>query len=153
MRLGDLLTEELVLAGFAAKDKWEAIDRMVGRLVESGRLRAESSRTAIDALVAREKIASTGVDHGIALPHAKIEGIDSALAVLATAPAGVPFLASDGKPSTILVLLLIPLTAHAQHVKTLSNIARLLGFEEVRTGLLGAKSGREALQVIRTHES
>ncbi len=153
MKFGEMLNDDLVLLGFAARDKWEAIDALVGRLVEKGRLKPELRKAAVDALVAREKMASTAVDYGIALPHAKIDGIGETLAVLAVSKAGVPFLAADGKPSTILVLLLIPLQAQAQHVKTLSNIARLLGFEEVRTGLTNAKSEREALEVIRTEEA
>ena len=153
MKFGEMLNEDLVVLGFTAGDKWQAIDALVARLVEKGKLKPELTKRAVDALVAREKIATTAVDHGIALPHAKIDGIDEALAVLAVSKAGVPFLAADARPSTIFVLLLIPLTQHQLHVKTLASIARLLGFEEVRTGLANAKSEREALGVIRAEEA
>ena len=153
MKFGEMLNDDLVLLGFTAKDKWEAIDALVSRLVAKGRLKPELKKAAVDALVAREKMASTAVDYGIALPHAKIDGIDQALPVLALSKAGVPFLAADGTPSTILVLLLIPVAQHQLHVKTLAGIARLLGFEEVRTGLSNAKSEREALDLIRAEEA
>ena len=72
--------------------------------------------------------------------------------MLALSKAGVPFLAADGTPSTILVLLLIPVAQHQLHVKTLAGIARLLQYEEMRDALTRSRSPREALQVIREEE-
>jgi mannitol/fructose-specific phosphotransferase system IIA component (Ntr-type) len=153
MKLGELLTEDLILVGLTAKDKWTAIDGLLHRLVEKGRLKESFEKKCRDAVVAREKLFTTGMDHGIAIPHARVDCVDGPLAVLGMAPKGVPFLAPDGKPSTIFVLLLIPLAKALDHAKTLANIARLLGFEEVRRGLLAAKSEREALKLIREEEA
>jgi mannitol/fructose-specific phosphotransferase system IIA component (Ntr-type) len=153
MRLGDLLGEEVVVLDFESKDKWEAIDRLAGLLVERGRLRAEQRRAAVDALVAREKISSTGMDHGVAIPHAQMDGLEEAVAALGISRGGVPFQTPDGKPATLIILLLIPRRSVQKHVRTLAGIARLLNYEEMRQSLVGAKTAKEALRVIREEEA
>jgi mannitol/fructose-specific phosphotransferase system IIA component (Ntr-type) len=152
MKLGDLLQEGQVVTGFQARDKWEAIRKLVDLLVAQGRLKAEHSEAVWNALVAREKVASTGMEHGVAIPHASVDGVEDALAALATAPEGIPFQSADGQPAQLIILLVIPRKAVQRHIRTLAGIARLLQYEEMRVALLGSRSGREALKVIREEE-
>ena len=152
MKLGDLLKEGHVATGFQARDKWEAITRMVDLLVAQGAVKAEQRETVYEALVAREKVASTGMEHGVAIPHASIDGIENAVAALAIAPEGIPFQSADGRPARLVILLVIPRKAVQKHIRTLAGIARLLQYEEMRDALTGARSAREALQVIREEE-
>ena len=153
MKLSELLTERNILLDFQAKDKWASIDAMVGALIAEGRIQADIRKAVTDALIAREKIASTGIEHGIALPHAWIDGLPEAHAVFGLSTAGVPFQCSDGQPARHIVMLIIPRQAVQQHSHTLAGIARLLNFEEIRDSLIRARSAREVLQIIRDEES
>jgi len=152
VKLGDLLKETQIATAFQARDKWEAITKLVDLLVSQNRLKPEHREAVYDALVAREKVASTGMEHGIAIPHASVDGIEDALAALAISPAGVPFQSADGQPSRLIILLVIPRKAVQKHIRTLAGIAKLLQYEEMRDALTNARSSREALQVIREEE-
>jgi nitrogen PTS system EIIA component len=152
MKLGDLLKEGQIAMGFQARDKWEAIDKMVDLLVANNTIKADQRAAVISALVAREKVASTGMEHGVAIPHAGIDEIDNAVAALAIAPEGIPFQSADGRPARIVILLVIPRKTVQKHIRTLAGIARLIQYEEMRDALTNARSAREALGVIREEE-
>ena len=151
MKLGDLLKEGQIATAFQARDKWESITKLVDLLVAQNRLKPEHREAVYDALVAREKVASTGMEHGVAIPHASVDGIEDALAALAISP-GVPFQSADGQPARLIILLVIPRKAVQKHIRTLAGIAKLLQYEEMRDALTNARSPREALQVIREEE-
>ena len=151
MSLASILSENLVLVDFVAKDKNEAIAKLVDVLVEQKKLAPEHRKAGLDALLNREKVGSTGLEHGVALPHAIVDAPGDAMAVLAVSP-GVAFLSADGQPARILVCVLIPRAQVAKHLRTLAGVAKLLSFEETREALLRAKSPREALCVVREVE-
>jgi mannitol/fructose-specific phosphotransferase system IIA component (Ntr-type) len=152
MKVGDLLKEGQIASSFQARDKWEAITQLVDLLVAQGRLKAELREAVCGALAARENVASTGMEHGVAIPHASVDGIEDAVAALAISPQGVPFQSADGAPAHLIILLVIPRKAVQKHIRTLAGIARLLQYEETRDALNNARSPREALQVIRDEE-
>jgi PTS system fructose-specific IIA component len=152
VKLGDLLKEGQIVTGFQARDKWEAITRLVDLLISQGRLKAEQREGVYGALIARERVASTGMEHGVAIPHASVDGVDDALAALAIAPEGISFQSADGRPARLVILLVIPRKAVQKHIRTLAGIARLLQYEEMRDALTGTRSAREALQIIREEE-
>jgi mannitol/fructose-specific phosphotransferase system IIA component (Ntr-type) len=152
MKLGDLLKEGQILTGFESRDKWEAITKLVDLLIAQNRLKPEHRDAVYGALAAREKIASTGMEHGVAIPHASVDGVEDALAALAMSPAGIPFQSADGQPARIIILLIIPRKSVQKHIRTLAGVARLLQYEEMRDALTNARSPREALQVIREEE-
>jgi mannitol/fructose-specific phosphotransferase system IIA component (Ntr-type) len=152
VKLGDLLKEGQIVTGFEARDKWETITKLVDLLIAQSRLKPEHREAVYDALVTREKVASTGMEHGVAIPHASVDGIDDALAALAISAAGIPFQSADGQPARLVILLVIPRKAVQKHIRTLAGIAKLLQYEEMRDALTNARSPREALQVIREEE-
>jgi PTS system fructose-specific IIA component len=152
VKLGDLLKEGQIATGFESKDKWEAITKLVDLFVAQNRLKPEHREAVYGALVAREKVASTGMENGVAIPHASVDGIEDALAALAVSPAGIPFQSADGRPARLIILLVIPRKAVQKHIRTLAGIAKLLQYEEMRDALTNARSPREALQVIREEE-
>ena len=152
MKLGDLLKEGQIITGFQSRDKWEAITRLVDLLIAQGRLEDGQRTAAFAALAARERVASTGMEFGVALPHASVEGLEGALAAVGLSSSGIPFQTPDGQPARIVVLLLIPHRERLQHTSTLAGIARLLNYEETREALARARNAREALQIIRDEE-
>ena len=152
MRLSELLSEPQILMGLQGREKGVLIGTLLDPLLSLGRLKPEQRGLVQDALLAREKIASTGMEHGIAIPHASVDGVENALAVLGLAPEGVPFQSADGKPARILILLIIPRKTVSEHTRTLAGIAKLLQYEELRDALLRARSPREVLKIIREEE-
>jgi PTS system nitrogen regulatory IIA component len=153
VRLTELLKEGQVLTGFTSADKADALAKMVDVLCAQDRLPADRRDAVLEALLARERIASTGLENGIAIPHARMDLPGDVLAVLALAPAGIAFQAADGHPSRILTLLIIPTAQVQKGIKLLAAAARLLSYEEVRDALLMARTPREALDIVRAHES
>lgn len=149
MKLGDLLGEGQIALDFHARDKWMAIMKLVDLLVDTGRIPADRKNNVTDALLARERLASTGMDHGVALPHAQVDGLPDAVAALGLAPAGIPFKSVDGKPSNIILLLVIPRGAVRTHIRTLADIARLLDHAPLREALLASRSPQEVMRIVR----
>lgn len=152
MKLSDVLGEESVLLDFKARDKWEAIERLVEALVAHGRLKPGQRRQVLDALVARENVASTGMGLGVAIPHAWTDLLETGAAAAAICPSGIPFQSADGAPATLIILLVSPRHSAQQHVRTLAAIARLLNYEEMRTALLNAKTPAEVIRIVREEE-
>jgi mannitol/fructose-specific phosphotransferase system IIA component (Ntr-type) len=152
VKLSELLGEESVLLDFKARDKWEAIERLVEKLVESGRLKATHRKSVLDALVARENVASTGMGLGVAIPHAWTDILESGTAAVGISPQGIPFQSQDGAPATLIILLVSPRHSAQKHVRTLAAIARLLNYEEMRTALLNAKTPAEVVRIVKEEE-
>ena len=152
MKLSELLGEEAVLLDFKARDKWEAIERLVEALIAHGRLKPGHRRQVLDALVARENVASTGMGLGVAIPHAWTDLLDTGAAAVGISPQGIPFQSADGNPATLIILLVSPRHSAQQHVRTLAAIARLLNYEEMRTALLNAKTAAEVVRIVREEE-
>ena len=146
MRLSELFSAEDVLVGFHSKDKWEAIHRLVEHLVGRGRLPATSAPQIRELVIAREKSMSTGMEHGIAIPHAAVDGVEGVVACMGIVreEGGLPFDSIDGKPARIVVLLVIPRAQKLLHIRTLADIARVLGRDAVRESLLQAGSAKDA---------
>jgi mannitol/fructose-specific phosphotransferase system IIA component (Ntr-type) len=150
--LASLLGEARIIINLRAQNKSEAIRAMADRLVSSGGLRAEARETVIEALEAREKVSSTALDHGIAIPHATVDSVTRIEAVLGVLPAAIPFDAPDGRTVNLIILLLIPRSAVRKYSSTLAGIARLLAKEETREALHRAETPEKALQALRARE-
>lgn len=152
MKLSELLSADLVLLPLEAEDKWQAIDALAARAASVGKWSDERRGRVRDALVLREKNMTTGMEHGIAIPHAAVDGLPEVCAVLGLSRRGVPFDALDRQPARIVVCLVIPRDKKLLHIKTLAEIARLLSRPTVRQRLLEAPDAASALAVIREEE-
>lgn len=94
----------------------------------------------LESTLERERLGSTGVGEGVAIPHARLKGLKAPAAVLALLDPPVDFEAPDGRPADIVVLLLSPEEAGADHLKALARISRFLRRQDVRDGLRAARS-------------
>ncbi|RMF66640.1 MAG: transcriptional regulator [Alphaproteobacteria bacterium] len=101
----------------------------------------------LDALMERERLGTTGVGQGVALPHARIAGLDRLHAFFGRAVEPVPFDAIDDKPVDLFILLLAPAQANAEHLRALAQAARLLRNKELCRQLRGA-DGEEAIAAL-----
>lgn len=91
---------------------------------------------------------STGMQHGIALPHAKTEGVTRIVAALGLKPEGVEFQSLDGEPAKVILLLASPSRQSGPHIQVLASAAALLNDEIRRTDLLAAQSVEEAAVIL-----
>lgn len=150
MRLPELFPVEDVLLHFAPADKWDAIRKLVEHLVRRGRLPASSQSAIVEAVLARERSTSTGMEHGIAIPHAAVEGVERVVACLGVidGESGLEFQSCDGRPARFVVLLVIPRAQKLLHIRTLADIARVLLRDSVRSQLLAAQTPAEAWSAL-----
>lgn len=89
-----------------------------------------------DSLFARERLGSTGLGEGVAIPHGRIKGLKEALVAVVRLASPIPFDAPDGKPVGLLVLLLVPEAATEEHLELLSELAEILSDAATRDALL-----------------
>lgn len=142
--LKSLLSPDAVLVDMQAKCKREALMLLAQKSSEITGLPGEA---ILETLMAREKLGSTGVGGGVAIPHGKVGDIDGMIAVVARLSRPVDFDAVDDQPVDLLFMLLAPEHASAMHLKTLSKVARLMRSNDVRAAMRGASSA-EALYAI-----
>ena len=128
MELADILSEESVIACIGLKTKQEVLQR----LAEHAAMATGGDPAAIfEAVWDRESLGSTGLGNGIAIPHGKLPGAPSVVAVFARLDHAVDFEAVDDQPVDLLMLLLAPMGAGADHLKALARVARVLRSESV----------------------
>ena len=134
MDLSDLLTKDAVVACLKAKSKKQVIQDMSAKAAE---LTGLSEREIFDTLLQRERLGSTGVGHGIAIPHGKLTRLDRLVGLFARLDKPIEFDALDDQPVDLVFLLLAPEGAGADHLKALARIARQLRDGKVAGGLRG----------------
>jgi len=101
-----------------------------------------------DSLFARERLGSTGLGEGVAIPHGRIKGLKETLAALVRLSTPIPFDAPDGQPVKLLVFLLVPEHATEEHLELLSEFAELLSDRAVRENLLGGAGAEQIHEII-----
>jgi PTS system nitrogen regulatory IIA component len=147
MALVDLIRPEVVKVPLAGKTKNEVIRELVQVLLDAGRITELES--VYDALLTREALGSTGLEQGVAVPHAKTRAVRQLTAAIGIAPQGVDFQSADGEPSKLFFLLLAPPDQSGPHIQALAEIARLAKSPTFLRLLTEASSGREVAELIR----
>lgn len=128
MELSDILSEESVIVCSGVKTKNEVLQQ----LAECGaRVSGADAAAILEALTDREALGSTGLGNGIAIPHGKLAGLNGVTAVFARLGTPVDFEAVDDQPVDLVMMLLAPVGAGADHLKALARVARLLRTEAI----------------------
>lgn len=143
--LTDLLTPDRIRVPLASSDKPGVLRELVQLLAD---LSGAPFEPLLNAVLEREAVLSTGIGHGIAIPHAKSSAVDQLWLVCGSSREGIAFDALDGQPVRLFFLLLGPDSAAGQHVKALSRIARLVRGDTVREALLCAESPEAFHQIL-----
>jgi mannitol/fructose-specific phosphotransferase system IIA component (Ntr-type) len=143
--LTDLLTPDRIRVPLSATDKPGVLRELVQLLADRSGAPFEP---LLSAVLEREAVLSTGIGHGIAIPHAKSSAVDKLWLVCGGAGDGIAFDALDGQPVRLFFLLLGPDSAAGLHVKALSRIARLVRGDQVREALLSAESPEAFHQIL-----
>ena len=140
----DLLPAERVRTGLDARDKAGLIDRLAAILAVDGDI-----DVARDALTARERLGSTGLGHGVAIPHGRSAKIGEARAAFVRLAEPVDFGADDGKPVDLVAALLVPAHFTDQHLKLLAELAELFSDPSVTDALREAPDATTLLDTLK----
>lgn len=135
--LADLISPDAIVSRIKSSQKSEVLLEMVEVAV---RAYGVDLAAALESTLERERLGGTGVSDGVAIPHARLKGLASPKAVLAVLDPAIDFDAPDGRPADIIVLLLSPEEAGADHLKALARISRLLRRKDIRDGIRAARS-------------
>jgi len=146
MKLSDLLAEPLISVQLAASTTLGVLEELSGLLARHHE-GVDAGKVA-QALLERERIMSTAVGHGVAIPHAKTAAVPKVMACLGIHRDGVDFGAEDGERTHLFFTLLAPEDSVGEHLKVLARISRLCQDSSFRTALLAAESSGEALSAI-----
>lgn len=152
MKLTEFVSPRRVAVRLAAATKWEAIEELVATMRASGEVPASALDAALPAILARERQISTGMEHGIAIPHGAIDGIDRIYGAVGTSPRGIPFDSIDGESARIVILLLIPAREFQVHLTALAGIARLFNRESLRAAIVASEDASEAFASLLREE-
>ena len=147
MALVDLITPEVVKVPLTATDKYGVIDELVQLLADAGKIGDRAK--VIDAIHRREALGSTGLEYGIAVPHAKTEEVKEITLSIGIAPQGIEFDAIDGKPSKLFFLILAAPDQSGPHIEALAEIAKLSKSKAFLEALIHASSAQEIVDLFR----
>lgn len=148
MNLRKYITEKTIKMVLCGTTPEAILRELVELLADAGKINRGNIDDAVRALIRRENMMSTGIQDGVAIPHAKSPGVKDLVGGLGLVPGGVDFNSLDGKPSKIFVVTLSPKGAAAPHVPFLAEVCKLLNHRRVRERLLSAKSPREVLDIL-----
>ena len=147
MALVDLITTEVVKVPLRSRDKTGVIEELVQVLVDAGKI--TDRENVLDAIHKREAMGSTGLEFGIAVPHAKTESVKEITMSIGIAPQGIEFDAIDGKPSTLFFMILAAPDQSGPHIEALAEIAKLSKSKAVLQALIAATSADEVVEIFR----
>jgi PTS system fructose-specific IIC component len=150
MRISDLLTEDTITISLSHKDKKGVIEELLDLAMKTGQI--EDREVALKAVLDREALMSTGLEKGIAVPHAKSKTSTGLAMSLGISKEGIDFDSADGKLSHLFFFLLAPEAAAGPNVQVLAQIARITGDSNLCQGLKEASSPQEVFEIIREAE-
>ena len=150
MKITDILTADMVVPAVRGRTKGDVIDELAG-VVAAGHPEIDRARL-VQALEDRERLNSTALGEGVAIPHGKLPGLRRVVAAFGRSPAGVDFQSLDGKPTHLFFLLVAPEDSAGAHLKALARISRLLKDEAFRRRLIEAGTANELYAIIREED-
>jgi PTS system nitrogen regulatory IIA component len=146
MKITEMLKREFVLEQLKAGNKRDALAELTGVFAQ-GRIKVDSE-AMLHVLLERERLGSTGIGDGIAIPHGKLHGLEEMVVSFGRSREGIAFEAMDGKPVHLFFLLMAPENSAGQHLKALAKIYRMLKDANFRKNLLEAKMHEDLFRII-----
>ena len=151
MKLSDILDEKVVVPNLPGNTKEDIIDALINLVSQSSKvLDKEKVRTAI---FEREKIMSTGVGNGFAIPHGKCDAVLDIVAAFAITEEPIDYESLDEQPVRLIFLLIGKDSMVGPHIKLLSRISRLMNKEDFRNRLLETKTPQEIIAAFKQEEA
>ena len=144
MQLSDLLTPERVVCNLEVPSKKRALEQVSDLLSHN-----QTGIAAIDiynSLLARERLGGTGIGHGIAIPHGRLQNTEQTLGAFIRLKDGIDFDAIDQQPVDLIFALIVPEEATQEHLQTLAQLAKMFNDEQVRNNLRAASDATDLYQ-------
>jgi PTS system nitrogen regulatory IIA component len=146
VKITDFLNVHTVIPALKSREKNAALEEMAEQL--AAHHPALEGRRVLGVLLEREKISTTAIGEGVAIPHGKLPGVDKVVGVFARSPEGVDFASLDGEPTHLFFTLIAPEDAAADHLKALARISRLLKDTAFRIRLMKGQTKEEIFDII-----
>ena len=150
MKILDILPERSIVPDLRGGTKLDVLTELAGVVAESGAGIAKSR--LVDVLLEREKLGSTAIGEGIAIPHGKLPNLEGVVAAFGRSREGVDFASLDGGPTRLFFLLVAPEDSSGAHLKALARVSRLLRNKEFRDRLLEANGREDLFRAIREED-
>lgn len=151
MNLLDIITPDCIRAPLGAKDKRGVIDELVDVL--AGLKKVGDPKALKDAVWTREQTRTTGIGHGLAIPHGKCPGISGLAMAIGKPATPMDFQAIDGQPVKLIVLLASPPDRTSDHIQALAKISRLMTMDDFRNRIYAAGSPAEIYDLLKSQET
>jgi len=149
MKIMDIIDIDLINANLKAHNKREVLGELAEMVAKKEGL---DVKVLIPVLEEREKLGSTGIGEGIAIPHGKLRGLKKLVASFGRSAKGINFDSIDGKPAHLFFLLMAPENTAGMHLKALARISRLLKDTKFRGRLLESKTTQEVYKVLQEED-
>ncbi len=146
MKIIDFLTSQDVLPDLSAGNLEDVLRELSSHLADMKKI--EDSEALVQVLVEREKLGSTGIGHGVAIPHGRLAGLDRILVVFGRSKKGIDFDSSDGQPVYLFFLLVAPEDSAGEHLRALARISRIIKNKACREVLLNANGAEMLYEII-----
>jgi nitrogen PTS system EIIA component len=151
MKITDILSPEMVVAELKAATKADLIRELAGYLAAKYTQIDAAELTAV--LTERERLGSTAIGDGIAIPHGKLRGVDRIIGVFGRHPGGVDFDSLDGRPTHLFFVLVAPEDSASLHLKALARVSRLMKDPGFRERLIKAPDAAQIFQLIKEEDA
>ena len=146
MKITDFISVHTVIPALVSSEKDAALVELAAEL--AAKYNHLDREKVLGVLQERERISSTAIGDGVAIPHGKLPGLDKICGMFARSPAGIDFSSLDGEPTHLFFVLIAPENAAADHLKALARISRLLKDVRFRQRLMAGKSQQELFTLI-----
>jgi len=147
MRLSELLSANAVKIPLLARDKRAALEELADLLCADPAI-APRRQEILDALDARERLMSTAIGRGVAVPHAELAAPVRAVAAIGISPEGIDYAAPDGRPVHIFFMMVVSRDQSHERITALSALSRMMRKADVRAEICGAKSAEEIVAIV-----
>ena len=152
MTIADFLDEGAVCCELKSEHKEGIIKELVALLVKAGSIKDKDTAKLIQILLDREALGSTGIGHGVAIPHGKAPFVNHLVGAVGVSKQGMNFDSLDGERAQVFFLLVAPEDSAGPHLKALARISRLLKEKHFRDSLRAAKDEKTLLKIIRDED-
>jgi fructose-specific phosphotransferase system IIA component len=150
MRLTELLDADCIKVPLAAAEKQAAIYELIDLLVDAGRI--TDRQQVRQAVWQRESTRTTGIGHGLAIPHGKTTSCDHLVMAIGRPAQPIDFQSIDGRPVSLIILLISPADQTGPHIQALATVSRMMMNEQFRHAIRDADSAQAVYQLIEDHE-
>ncbi|MDR1418097.1 MAG: PTS sugar transporter subunit IIA [Endomicrobium sp.] len=150
MKIMDFLSQDAIIVDLKATDKKSAIIELVDALGKTKKIKKTDE--IINVILEREKLGSTGIGQGVAIPHGKVDVLAEQMGVLGISHKGIEFNSLDGELVHIVFLLVGPVEVAGQHLKALSRISRLFKDKFLRQAIREAKTSEDVVKIIQQQD-